>query len=143
MVLLLGSQPVLLRSRRPWVSKLRLIPTCASSRFGFPRCQGTATLGTWRSPCSFLETKALGGVRGLAAGGPASPWMPVGTSAWLLASVVSLLALEAGAVSLSTGTAVCTFTLLLMELLLYPLVPVSGKGSREQLQLSLCSTEPI
>lgn len=40
-----------------------------------------------------------------------------------------LFPLEAGAASLSTGTAVCTFTLLLMELLLYPLVPVSGKGS--------------
>lgn len=74
----MGSQPVLLQSRWLWVSELPLISTRASSRFGFPRCQGTAPLGTWRPPCSFLETKALGGVRGLAAGGPESPWMPAG-----------------------------------------------------------------
>lgn len=138
MVFPLGSQPVLLQSRWLWVSELPLIPTRASSRFGFPRCQGTAPLGTWRPPCSFLETKALGGVRGLLVVRRAPGCQRVASGERCF-----LLPLEAGAASLSTGTAVCTFTLLLMELLLYPLVPVSGKGSREQLQLSLCSTEPI
>lgn len=50
---------------------------------------------------------------------------------------------EQGRLALCQHGCVCTFIFLLMELLLYPLVPLPGKGSREQLQLSLCSTEPI
>lgn len=63
---------------------------------------------------------------------------------WRLGPLGALpLPREQGRLALCKHGCVCTYTFLLMELLLYPLVPLPGKGSREQLQLSLCSTEPI
>lgn len=95
--------------------------------FGFPSSPGTRT----PSP-SMLFSASQDPVRcwrlEVGAGGPLG---------------ALLLPWERGRLALCKHGCVCTYTFLLMELLLYPLVPFPGKGSREQLQPSLCSTEPI
>lgn len=71
----------------------------------------------------------------------ASPWTLLGSSERWPPSVALLLPLKQGPPrSLRAWHGcVCPFALLL----LYPLAPLPRKGSRERLQLSLCSTEPV
>lgn len=94
-------------------------------------------------PCSLLE-RGSGRCGGLSAPGraPGRRWEPAsdGCRAWRYFSPWKQGPPRS---PWARHGRVCPFALLLLELLLYPLAPLPRKGSRERLQLSLCSAEPV
>lgn len=137
---------MLLWSHQLWVREQGLIPACLSGQEP-ASALGSQSATVWRGtvlsltrPCEVLKLPVC--PVPAASGAPEFQWEAVSNRCqaflcifpWNQGLPPSLQAWQG---------CVCTFALLLMELLLYPLVSASRKGSREQLQLLLCSTEPL